>query len=73
MEQRFEGRTVYYFRKSGQTGRVAPLGAATVDQFGYAYRTFNAKRGQILAVYGKILGVPDIVSPYSNTSAFKLS
>lgn len=68
----FHGKTVYFYRRSGMTGQVVPLGTGTVDSTGVARRTFNAKTGQILALYGKIIGVTDIYSPYSNSVTFKV-
>jgi hypothetical protein len=66
------GKVVYFFRKSGITGHVVPLGIATVDSQGVATRIFNSKTGQILALYAKVVGAHNIVSPYSNTVTFKV-
>ena len=68
----FANKTVYFFRKSGMTGKVAPLGTATVGGGGFALRSLDAKRGQIIRAYGKIMDAPDIQSPYSNDVAFKV-
>lgn len=68
----FQGNTVYFFRRSGLTGKVVPLGTGVVDSAGVARRTFNAKIGQILALYGKLIGATNIVSSYSNDMSFKV-
>lgn len=65
---------MYFFRRSGQTGKVAPLGVGTVDESGVAIRTLNGlKSGQIIRAYCKIVDTPAIANPYSNDVAFKLS
>lgn len=69
----YRNKTVYFFRKSGLTGQVVPLGTGTVAPNGDAKRTFNAKRGQILALYGKVIGATNIATPYSNTITFKVT
>lgn len=69
---RNSGLVVYFFRKSGITGKVVPLGTGTVKSNGIATRTFDAKPGQILALYGKVMNATNIVTPYSNTIAFKV-
>lgn len=69
----FSGKTVYFYRRSGQTGQVVPLGTAKVGSTGVATRTFNAKRGQILALYANVPAATGIKSTYSNTIAFKVS
>lgn len=73
VDPHYNGKTVYFFRKSGMTGKVVPLGTGVVNQFGSALRSFNAKPGQILALYGKILGAADIKDPYSNLVTFKVN
>lgn len=72
-ESRFGGNTVYFFRRSGITGVVVPLGTAIVDSNGVAIRIFDAARGGILALYGKVLGTSNIESPYSNDVHFKVN
>lgn len=66
-----QGSTVQFFRKSGLTGQVVPLGTAKVDANGEAIRRFNAKPGQILALYGKVLAL-NMVSQYTKTITFKV-
>lgn len=66
------GKTAYFFRRSGMTGKVVPYGTATIGADGVAKRTFNATTGQTLAIYSKDTGVPSPTSPYSNTVAFKV-
>lgn len=67
------GKTAYFFRRSGMTGQVVPYGTAVIKNDGTAKRTFNAKSGQILAIYSKDTGVPGPTSPYSNTISFKVN
>lgn len=68
----YNGLTVYFFRRSGMTGQVVPLGTGKVNSSGVATRTFDAKRGQILALYGKVINAAGITTPYSNTISFKV-
>lgn len=68
----YKGDTVYFFRRSGLTGMVVPFGHVTVGSDGIATHYFNAKHGQILAIYSKVSGPPAAVA-YSNTISFKVS
>ncbi len=71
-EPRYAGKAVYFFRKSGQTGKVQPLGATAVLESGLAIRSLNGlKPGQIIRAYAKVMDVDNIVTPYSNDVAFK--
>ena len=72
VDSHYVGKTVYFFRRSGMTGQVVPLGTAQVNSNGDAFRKFDTAKGGILALYGKILGAADISDPYSNTVAFKV-
>ena len=73
VDSRYSGKTIYFFRRSGQTGKVQPLGTASVNGGGYAFRQLNGlKPGQIIYAYCKILGASDIANPYSNDVAFKV-
>lgn len=69
---RYEGKTVYFFRKSGQTGKVQPLGTAKVSNQGFAIRILNGlKPGQIIRAYAKVMDAENIQTPYSNDVSFK--
>lgn len=73
VDSRYAGNTVYFFRRSGQTGQVAPLGTAVVGNSGYGFRQLNGlKPGQIIYAYCKLMGASDIADPYSNDVAFKV-
>ena len=73
VDSRYSGNTVYFFRRSGQTGQVAPLGTAVVGSNGYGFRQLNGlKPGQIIDAYCKLMGASDIADPYSNDVAFKV-
>lgn len=70
VEPEYEGLTVIFFVRSGLTGKVRPLGTAIVDNKGQAFRLLTLKKGQHLAVYSKLLGADNIVTPYSNDVQF---
>ena len=73
VDNRYAGHAVYFFRRSGQTGKVAPLGTATVRESGFAFRQLNGlKAGQIIDAYAKVMDAIDIATPYSNDVAFKM-
>ena len=54
------------------TGVVRPLGFATVEPSGYARRYLTLRVGQLLAIYCKVLGSPEIPNPYSRDIAFRV-
>lgn len=66
------GETVIFFRRSGLSGKVQPLGVATVDDQDIAQRVLTLKPGQTIAAYGKLLS-EGMTSPYSNTVSFKVA
>lgn len=68
------GKTTYFFRRSGMTGKVLPYGTAVVRDNNTATRVFDAKSGQILSIYGKVSAPKGIGidNPYSNTVSFKV-
>lgn len=68
----FAGLTIVFYRQSGITGVVVPLGSGVVNSFGVATRTFNAIPGQILSLYGHLNGATGI-DPYSNRVAFRVN
>lgn len=74
VDTHYSGKTVYFFRRSGMTGKVRPLGTAVVGQTGLAMRTLNdLKCNQVIRGYAKMVGVTDrIKSPYSNDVAIKV-
>jgi hypothetical protein len=65
------GKTVYFFVRSGTTGQVRSLGAATVNGQGYANRYLGGLRsGQAMRIYCKINDAPTISNPRSNDVDF---
>lgn len=73
VDPHYTGLKVYFFLRSGMTGKVVPLGTTTIGDSGFGFRNTNAKRGRILAVYSKIIGAASIKSPYSNDVQFKMN
>lgn len=69
----YAGRIVVYYVRSGITGVVRPLGQATVSPSGYARRDLALRVGQLLAMYCKVLGSPEIPNPYSTDIRFRVS
>lgn len=73
VDPHYNGLTVYFFRKSGQTGKVQPLGTGTVNFSGIATRTFDTAVGGNIYCYGHLLGAKgDDNKGYSNSVAFKV-
>lgn len=70
---RYEGLTVYFFRRSGITGKVVPAGTGVIRSNGVATRVLHQTTGQILAIYSKIIGATNIATPYSNDVQFKVN
>lgn len=74
VDPRYSGLTVYFFRRSGQTGQVQPLGTGKVNSGGYAFRDLKGlKHGQALFCYAKLVGATNISNPYSNDVAFHVN
>ena len=71
-QARFAGLTVYFFRRSGITGKVVPAGTGVIQDNGVATRVLHQTTGQILAIYSKIIGATNIDTPYSNDVRFRV-
>lgn len=72
-DPRFQGYTVWFYRRSGMTGKVAPLGTAQVDSIGLAFRFLKVRPNQIIRAYAKIPGsAPPAPDAYTNDVAVKV-
>lgn len=73
LHPRDRGLTTYFYRRSGQTGKVAPLGTATIDEYGWATRSMRLTPGQLMSVYSVVGRAKSSKTNYSNTVNFKVS